>query len=90
MDVRLKVDWILCDGYGLCGDLVPDLIELDDWRYPILPPETIDGDRLNDAQRAVDCCPMKALRLERVARSAEGRAQAAHRHDPIPADRRSR
>jgi len=64
--MRLQVDWILCDGYGLCGDLVPDLIALDEWRYPILGPGPIDRKRLNDAQRAVDCCPMKALRLEPV------------------------
>ena len=64
MVVRLTVDWILCDGYGLCGDLAPDLIALDDWRYPILDPGPVDPDRLHDAQRAVDCCPMKALKLE--------------------------
>ena len=63
-DVRFEVDWIRCDGYGLCGDLVPDLIALDDWRYPILQREPVDRQRLDDAQRAVDCCPMKALRLE--------------------------
>jgi len=66
VDDRLRVDWILCDGYGLCGDLVPDLIELDEWRYPILRPGPIDRSRLHDAQRAVDCCPMKALMLEPV------------------------
>ncbi len=66
-DVRLEVDWILCDGYGLCGDLVPDLIALDDWRYPILGREPVDRERLDAAQRAVDCCPMKALRLEPIA-----------------------
>ena len=32
--MRLRVDWIRCDGYGLCGDLLPDLIPLDEWRYP--------------------------------------------------------
>ena len=67
MELRLRVDWILCDGYGLCGDLLPDLIDLDDWRYPIIRPEPVDRDLLHEAQRAVDCCPMKALRLERVA-----------------------
>jgi ferredoxin len=67
VDVRLRVDWILCDGFGLCGDLVPDLIELDDWSYPIVTSEPLDGERLNEARRAVDCCPMKALRLEKVA-----------------------
>jgi ferredoxin len=65
-DLRLQVDWIRCDGYGLCGDLVPDLIGLDDWRYPILDPKPVERQRLQDAQRAVDCCPMQALRLERV------------------------
>lgn len=66
MDSRLRVDWILCDGYGLCGDLLPDLIGLDDWRYPIVDPGPVDKKRLHDAQRAVDCCPVKALRLEKV------------------------
>jgi ferredoxin len=70
MERRLKVDWILCDGYGLCGDLLPDLIELDDWRYPILHPVPVDRALLHDAQRAVDCCPMKALRLEKVPEQA--------------------
>jgi ferredoxin len=72
MDVRLQVDWILCDGYGLCGDLLPDVIRLDDWRYPILDEAPVDRDHLDDAQRAVDCCPMKALRLERVAARSQG------------------
>jgi ferredoxin len=63
---RLRVDWIKCDGYGTCGDMVPDLIDLDDWRYPILLGDVVPGNRLTDAQRAADCCPMKALILERV------------------------
>jgi ferredoxin len=67
MEVRLTVDWILCDGYGLCGDLMPDVIALDDWRYPILHDGPIARDRMHDAQRAVDCCPVKALILEPVA-----------------------
>jgi ferredoxin len=66
MDARLRVDWIRCDGYGLCGDLLPELIDLDEWRYPILRPEHVDRALLHDAQRAVDCCPMRALILEPV------------------------
>ena len=64
-ELRLRVDWIRCDGYGTCSDLVPDVIALDDWRFPMLPDDPIDQDRVHDVQRAVDCCPMKALRLER-------------------------
>ena len=72
MSERFVVDWILCDGYGLCGDFAPDLIALDEWRYPMILPGPIPRSRLHDAQRAVDCCPMKALRL--VAEDHDGRA----------------
>lgn len=64
MERRLRVDWIRCDGYGLCGDLAPELVDLDEWRYPVLRPVRLRGRLLDDAQRIVDCCPMKALALE--------------------------
>jgi ferredoxin len=70
-DSRLRVDWILCDGHGLCGDMLPELIDLDEWRYPILRPGPVDRALLHDVRRAVDCCPMKALILEPV--PADGR-----------------
>ena len=69
---RLRVDWIRCDGYGLCGDMLPDLIELDEWRYPILHQGPIDPELLHDVQRAVDCCPMRALILEPVPTDGRG------------------
>lgn len=60
---ELRVDWIRCDGYGLCGDLLPELIDLDDWRYPIIRAGGVPAGMLHQAQRAIDCCPMKALSL---------------------------
>ncbi|MEW5992493.1 MAG: ferredoxin [Chloroflexota bacterium] len=63
---EFQIDWIKCDGYGLCGDLLPDFIGLDDWRYPVIPKGPIPNGRRHEAQRAVDCCPMHALRLARV------------------------
>jgi len=73
MAVRLRVDWIKCDGYGLCGDLVPDLIQLDEWRYPILPADAVDDSRVHELQRAIDCCPMRAITIDRgTGRSAGG------------------
>ncbi len=86
MDVRLRVDWIRCDGYGLCGDLAPDLIALDEWRYPILRAGAVDASLVNDARRAVDCCPMKALFLEPL--PAERRHGFGTRPQPAPAIRR--
>jgi ferredoxin len=66
MDVQLRVDWIRCDGYGLCGDLAPDVIELDEWRYPIVRAGALEGWHIDEVQRAVDCCPMKALIVEPI------------------------
>jgi ferredoxin len=64
MRQQLRVDWIKCDGWGLCADLLPEQIDVDEWRYPILRLPLVDRDRVHDAQRAVDCCPAKALILE--------------------------
>jgi ferredoxin len=63
MGGELRVDWIRCDGYGLCGDLAPDAIALDEWRYPIILADGVPSALLNDVQRAIDCCPMRALSL---------------------------
>jgi ferredoxin len=79
--VELRVNWILCDGYGLCGDLLPELIGLDDWRYPIIRPGGVPRELLDGAQRAVDCCPMLALRLESV-HSGSPRARSTSRATP--------
>ena len=34
----LKVDPILCDGFGHCHELAPELVRMDEWGYPILRP----------------------------------------------------
>ena len=79
MAVELRVNWILCDGYGLCGDLVPELIGLDDWRYPIIRPGEVPRELIDGARRAVDCCPMRALRLESVSEERSRTRSASRR-----------
>ena len=32
----LTIDRIACDGYGMCAELLPERIDLDDWGYPII------------------------------------------------------
>ncbi len=32
----LEIDWTRCDGHGLCADLVPDRIVLDEWGFPLI------------------------------------------------------
>jgi ferredoxin len=78
--VELHVNWLLCDGFGLCGDLLPEVIGLDDWRYPIIASGPLPDELVHSAQRAVDCCPMKALRLERVGTEDGPTAGLRRRH----------
>jgi ferredoxin len=61
----LRVDPIACDGHGLCAELCPELIRLDDWGYPILAAEPVPPALEPQARRAVAACPTRALRLER-------------------------
>ena len=64
----LTVDRIQCDGYGMCAELLPEVIDLDDWGYPMFRAGAVVPDRLLDhARRAVDVCPVLALRLHSVA-----------------------
>lgn len=64
MDVRLRVDRIRCDGAGLCAELLPEMVELDDWGYPIVRSGPLPPEMLDHARRAVEACPVLALRLE--------------------------
>jgi len=65
---QLAIDRIKCDGHGLCAELLPEMIRLDDWGYPIITPGAIPSHLREHAERAVDECPVVALRLMKVAR----------------------
>ncbi|MDH6136850.1 ferredoxin [Kitasatospora sp. MAA4] len=65
---RLGIDRIACDGRGLCAELLPELIALDEWGYPILHDTAVSEALLTHARRAVAACPVLALRLERATR----------------------
>lgn len=65
---KLRVNPILCDGYGYCAEIVPERIALDDWGFPIVSAASIgDEEVLNHARRAVGTCPRLALLLEESA-----------------------
>ncbi|WP_284228064.1 ferredoxin [Mycobacterium antarcticum] len=65
--VRLHVDWTRCDGRGLCTELLPAVLDRDEWGYPMArngsrEPEIPSGD-LAEARAAVNRCPRHALSL---------------------------
>jgi ferredoxin len=65
--LHLTVDRIKCDGRGLCAELLPELIRLDDWGYPILANGPIPEHLLPLATRAVEDCPVLAIAMRRTA-----------------------
>ncbi len=69
-ELELTVARSRCDGSGLCAELLPEMIRLDDWGYPILTAGPVPADLVAHAERAVAMCPVLALRLRRAAKSA--------------------
>lgn len=61
--LHVVVDPIACDGHGLCSELFPERIELDDWGFPIVDATPVPERLLAHARRAVGECPTCALRL---------------------------
>ncbi|WP_432476273.1 ferredoxin [Nocardioides sp. GXQ0305] len=59
---ELRVDWPECRARGLCHELLPELVDLDEWGYPIVHGSVTD-DLMPDARSAVRACPRRALRL---------------------------
>jgi ferredoxin len=64
-ELVVRVNPILCDGHGLCAELFPERIELDEWGYPIVSAEPIPKPLEKHARRAVAQCPTLALLAER-------------------------
>jgi ferredoxin len=67
VQARLVVDWTKCAGHGLCGRLVPELVQLDRHGYPAFLDMPVPFWLERDARQAVATCPALALRIERGA-----------------------
>jgi len=62
---HLRVNPIACEAHGMCAELLPELIELDDWGYPLVDGRDAPDELRAHARRAVAACPTLALLLER-------------------------
>jgi ferredoxin len=62
---RLRVNPIACEAHGMCAELLPELIRLDEWGYPLLDDEPLPQALLDHARRAAQACPTFALLIER-------------------------
>jgi ferredoxin len=60
---RIVIDPIKCCAHGMCAELFPEWIELDEWGYPIVRDEGVPAHLRIHAEQAVRACPAIAMRL---------------------------
>ena len=61
MSGRLRVDWSLCDGQGLCALWAPELVSRDEWGFPVVAEGSVRRELLPQARDAVRSCPRIAM-----------------------------
>jgi ferredoxin len=64
VSVRVRVNPIACKAHGLCAELLPEMISLDDWGYPIVDPRPVPPHLVDYARRAAAACPTLALMVD--------------------------
>ncbi len=62
---HVVVDPIGCVGHGICAELLPEMIQLDDWGFPIIDPRPVPPHLRDHVRRAIEACPTLALHLRR-------------------------
>jgi ferredoxin len=61
---RIRVNPVACDGFGFCAEILPEVISIDEWGFPIVSRGPIPAGLEAEADRAVRWCPRRALALE--------------------------
>jgi ferredoxin len=64
------VNPIACEAHGMCAELLPERIALDEWGYPVIDGNQLEPALVDNARRAAQACPTFALLLERQSRRA--------------------
>ncbi|MEO8889314.1 MAG: ferredoxin [Jatrophihabitantaceae bacterium] len=61
--MRIRVNPITCQAHGLCAEMLPEWIQLDEWGYPILDGQELPEQLAAHARRAATACPTLAVLL---------------------------
>jgi ferredoxin len=62
---RIRLNPIACEAHGMCAELLPERIVLDEWGYPIVEQRPLPPALVAHARRAAQACPTFALLVER-------------------------
>ncbi len=77
MSRHLKVNPIACEAHGMCAELLPEMIALDEWGYPIVDGRPVPEQLVEHAERAARACPTFALLLQQRVSREHPRARTA-------------
>ena len=62
--VRLRVNPLDCVAHGICVQLLPEWISIDEWGYPIVNDPELRPELVERVRRAASHCPVLALWLD--------------------------
>lgn len=80
--MKVRVNPIACEAHGMCAELLPERITLDEWGYPIVDPTPLHGDEIDHARRAAQACPTFALLVDLTRDPARRRPARPARGEP--------
>jgi ferredoxin len=63
ISVGLSVNPVACSAYGYCAELLPELVTLDEWGYPVVDGSPLPPHLAALARKAADSCPRRAVHL---------------------------
>jgi ferredoxin len=75
MSATVRINPIACEAHGMCAELLPERVSLDEWGYPILDGRPLSASELEHAIRAARACPTFAVLVQRGARRPKSRAR---------------
>lgn len=61
--MKITLNPAVCDGFGFCAEILPEVISLDEWGFPIIRGGDVPERLRRAGQQAVHFCPRRALML---------------------------
>jgi ferredoxin len=61
--MRIIINPADCDGFGFCAQILPELLSLDEWGFPVVREDEVPESLVQAARLAAHLCPRKAVLL---------------------------
>lgn len=61
--MKVRVNPIQCVAHGICAELLPERVSLDEWGYPVVDGTPLPPELVSAARRAARDCPRRAITL---------------------------